>query len=465
MTGTRRYPIWLTVVPIASLILAACGGGGAGQSPGAEETGAAATEGAAAPSGTTLVGGCPEDGTVVTFWTTHTSPTDITGLTAMVEAYNAQAEGTCAEMIQVPGSETDVAKLLTAVRGGIGPDVYMLDRFTVAERAANGALTELPQAAEMEDQYIEFAWAEVVFEDTPYGLPFDTDARALWYRADLLEAAGADITPLDAANGPATLEEVEAIADAFTTEDADGNYVNMGFVPWVNQGWHYTWGFTHGGVFADLEACEVTPTDAGVVAGYQYLYDFAAERDPEKVARWVSSNYPPNTPDPENPLYTGTLGMAISGDWVISHIGEYLPEGGDLRATWIPVPNEGDESATWAGGWSFVIPQGAREPDAGWEFMQFMAGPEGQRIYVQDTAHQSTLNELIAEESLFEGQHTFFRDLLEVANSRPPLPVGALYWDALTTAMGEVQLNESTPEEALQRVADEVQPELDQFCG
>ena len=50
-------------------------------------------------------------------------------------------------MTIVPGSETDVAKLITSIRGGVAPDVYMADRFTVAQRAAEGVLAELPASA------------------------------------------------------------------------------------------------------------------------------------------------------------------------------------------------------------------------------------------------------------------------------------------------------------------------------
>jgi len=43
----------------------------------------------------------------------------------------------------VPGSETDAAKLMTAVRSGVGPDVAVLDRFTIAQRASTGLLSDL----------------------------------------------------------------------------------------------------------------------------------------------------------------------------------------------------------------------------------------------------------------------------------------------------------------------------------
>ncbi|MFP5353622.1 MAG: hypothetical protein ACLGIK_00480, partial [Gemmatimonadota bacterium] len=42
-------------------------------------------------------------------------------------------------------------------------------------------------------------------------------------------------------------------------------------------------GFAFGGVFFDEAACEVSPTDDGVVAGHQYLYDFAKAGGPQEI--------------------------------------------------------------------------------------------------------------------------------------------------------------------------------------
>ena len=86
--------------------------------------------------------GCNSGTTLATFWTSHTPP-DSDSLKNIVTAFNKQSNSTCVKLVQVPGSETDIAKLTTAVRGGTGPDVYMLDRFTVAERAAAGVLEDL----------------------------------------------------------------------------------------------------------------------------------------------------------------------------------------------------------------------------------------------------------------------------------------------------------------------------------
>jgi multiple sugar transport system substrate-binding protein len=112
-----------------------------------------------------------------------------------------------------------------------------------------------------------------------------------------------------------------------------------------------------------------------------------------------------------------------------------------------------------------VIPEGAQNPEGAFEFLQYIAGDEGQRVYVTETSHLPTLESLAAEEGLLDERHQFFADLLPNAQSRPPLPVGALYWDELSTAWQATYLNETEPADALQTVQDRVQPQLDAFCG
>jgi multiple sugar transport system substrate-binding protein len=404
---------------------------------------------------------CAADATEVKFWTSHTPPAS-DSLANIVNAFNQANPDICVKMTIVPGAETDVTKLLTSIRGGVAPDVYMADRFTVPERAANGVLAELPaEAAGMSGDFLEFAWAETQYQGKTYALPFDTDARALFYNKDMIEAAGQDASKLDIKNGAATIADVVAIADAITEKDDSGNYTTMGFVPWPDQGWHYTWGFAYGGSFADLDACKVTPTDDGVVAAYQFLYDWAKDHDPEKVQRWVTTNYPPQLPTQQNPFINGKVAMVITGDWRIAEMAQYAPDT-NYAFTLIPVPNEGDESATWAGGWSAALIPGSQHPDEAVKFMEYFTGEEGQRVYTKETGHLPTLKSLLDDDSLYDEQHLVFRQLLDVAHNRPPLAVGALYWDNLTTAMDAVTLNTKEPMPALQEVQDTVQPELDQ---
>ena len=80
----------------------------------------------------------------VTFWTTATQP-DLTPCRRSSTTSTARTSDVQAELAPKVGGETDTTKLMTAVRGGVGPDVYMLDRFIVAQRASEGVLQDLSE--------------------------------------------------------------------------------------------------------------------------------------------------------------------------------------------------------------------------------------------------------------------------------------------------------------------------------
>jgi multiple sugar transport system substrate-binding protein len=473
---------WLVAALSMVLVVSACGtattspsGSAAASAPASAPAASgspAATSSAAAaesPLPSAITGAaCKADAKVVKFWTSHTPP-DSDVLAKIVEAFNAANPDICVKMTIVPGRETQIAKLLTAIRGGVAPDVYMVDRFTIAQRASEGVVVELPGGADLASQYLPFAWAETQFEGKTYALPFDTDARALWYNKDLITAAGEDPAQLDISKGAPTIDLVTKIADKINKKDSSGNYDVMGWIPGgpgqggtpgaFDQGWHYTWGFDYGGSFADMAACKVTPTNPGVVAGYQFMYDWAKAHDPQAVSRWVTTNLPPNPPAASNPFWTGKLAMTISGDWRIAEQAKYAPTG-HYGFTYIPVPKAGDPTSTWAGGWSMALIPNSTAAEQATKFIKYIAGPDGQKVYTKESTHLPTLNALLTDASLYDPQHAVFLDLLKTAKNRPPLSVGGAYWDALTSAQGSVELNTKTPEVALKEVEDAIQPQL-----
>ena len=465
----RRLLIAITVL---ALVATACGSDG-GATTTAADTGTTAadtstTEGeattTAAATETTAAAGGEAD---VVFWTGSSDPVDVAALQKIVETFNGLG-GSTAELVQVTGAETEATALITAVRGGTGPDVYMLDRFTVAQRAADGLLEDLTQFDPNPlEGHVAFAAEEATFEGKAYALPSDTDTRALYYNIGLLEEAGIDPAELDPANGPVTWDRVMEIANQLNEEDADGNYTRVGFIPWQTwsngQGWHYTFGFSWGADFYDEAGCRVTPDDPNNVEAFQWVYDQAAALDVEKTSAFVAADQPQDLPPEQQYFYSEKVGFLISGDWLIAGLAKYAPDM-NYGITYLPVPEEGMESSTWAGGWSMVIPEGAKNPEGAWEFLQYIAGEEGQRIYSKDSSHLPTFESLATEEGLLDERHAFFASLLPQAKSRPPLPVGALYWDELTTAWQATYLNEQTPAEALASAAERTQQQLDQFC-
>jgi len=412
-----------------------------------------------------------QEKTPVVFWTASTDQS-LDSQQRIVDEFNAQSDTVEVTLEQIPpGEVTDSARLITAVRGGTGPDVYMLDRFIVAERAATGLLQDLTQLLEDNgadpslSDHIGFAAAEATYEGAPYALPFDTDVRALYYNRTLLSEAGADLEAFDAANGPMTWDALQESANMANIDNESGdNFAQMGFVPYFNQAWHYTYGFSWGADFFDEEACEVTPNSEEMIAACQWVYDYCAELDPSKVQAFIQAAMRPGAPPQEYPYFQNRLATMVTGDWAIAQHREYAPDM-DYGITYLPVPEDGMESATWAGGWSHVIPEGAQQPEAAIEFLLFSCGEPGQRIYTEDTAHIPTLLALQEDQSLFDERHQFFvNELLPTTNNRPPLPVGARYWDDMTAAWQQIYLNEQEPEAALTNAKDATMTLLAPFC-
>ncbi len=410
--------------------------------------------------------GCNAGTKQALFWTSHTPP-DTDSEQNIVNNFNKQSKTTCVKMVAVPGSETDIAKLTTAVRGGTGPDIYELDRFTVAERAAAGVLTDLSSfgATDLASNYLDFAWKEALFKGKPYALPDDTDARVLYYNKDMLQAAGADASQLDISKGAPTVAAVRTLASKLNKK-TNGKYTVVGFDPRLNQGWHYTWGFAYGGSFFDAASCKVTPDDPKIVKAFKDMFwDWAGSLGVNDLQTFESTYAPdtPPLPQAQDAFITSHLGMVVSGDWMIGLLQKYAPNL-HYGITYIPVPNQGDTPATWAGGWSVVIPKGAKNAQGGWEFMKYFAGPDGQRTYTKETTHMPTWKSLLTDDSLFPGDHKLFVQQLSVAHSRPALPVGAFYWDQLTIAQSAAEHHSKDPGAALKAAADATNAKLQQYC-
>jgi multiple sugar transport system substrate-binding protein len=370
----------------------------------------------------------------------------------------------------VPGSETDVAKLMTAVRSGAGPDIAVVDRFTVAQRAATGLLVDLTpliakEGKDLSQEYSEAPWQEVLYQKKVYALPTNTDARVLFYNKQLLKEAGIDLSEFDPAKGPIDPQRFKEIAFKLNQTDSSGAYTRIGFVPWLEQGWGYTWGYAFGGSFFDFANCKVTATDPGVVKGYQFLYDWAKALDPQKARTFVDTYWQwPSVgtlPDSQMPFFTGKVAFVITGNWIFATMKDVAPNL-DYGVTYIPAPN--GQKTSWSGGWSVGILQGAKNVEAAYQLLRFVTGEEGQTLLAKEASSLPTLKALLQRKDLFAPEYEFFLNLLPVSKSRPPIPVGALYWDKLKEAQEAVITNSQMPEPALKMVVDAVQPQMDRFC-
>lgn len=418
-----------------------------------------------------LISACsltPRDPKEVDYWTMDSGDIGLPAEQAIVDAFNKSQTQYHVKLIVVPGGITDLSQLMPAVRGGTGPDVFYLDRFTVSQFAAIGLLQNLKPFIQKDDpnlkqKYLPFAWDEVSFRNDPYALPFNTDARVLFYNKDALQKAGIDISALDPSHGPVTLDQLQQIASKFNHKDAHGSYDRLGFVPWQDQASPTTWGINNGAQFFDYKTCQLTMTEPAMVNALKVQYDWAGQLGKDQVDTFYATYAPKDAPPTVDPFFSGNLAMTISGNWYLQNLQQYAPKV-HYGVTYIPVANAGDKPTTWSGGFALAIPQGSHNTDGAYQFMRFVTGADGQRIYTKMTKGLPTWNDLLSDKSLFPGNLEFFSQILKFSRARVPLPVGADLWDQLSNAQDKMVLHADTPINALKIVQHRVQPELQQYC-
>jgi len=309
----------------------------------------------------------------VTFWSSDTAVLDMQAFQQIVTEFEQANPTIHVKLVGQPvEAQGDNSSIVTAVRGGQPPDVYLTDRFTVNQQAATGLLTDISPYIQQDDptlsqQYLPYAWNEVKYENGVYGLPMETDARALFYNKTLFEQAGINPDIMDPSHGPLTLSELENISFKLDKTDARGNYTQLGFVPWVDEGYAVTWALDYGANFFNNSTCQVTATEPAMIDSLTFLHDWAQRLGYQKASTFQATYLPPNAPPSQTPFFTGHVAMQLSGTWNIQLLQEYAPKL-DYGITYVPVTHAGQSPFTWSGGYGLVMPKGAHNPTDAYKF-------------------------------------------------------------------------------------------------
>lgn len=300
--------------------------------------------------------------------------------------------------------------------------------------------------------YYSFAWEEANYEGRLYALPHDTDDRALYYNKKVFREAG-----LDPEKPPKTIAEMDAMADKITKKDARGRLERIGLIPWLSQGWLYTWGWVFGGEFYDPKTRKVTANDPKIVAALEWMVSYAKKYDVAVIDSF-SAAFGSEAMDP---FLVGQLGMVVTGDWNLALIDKYAPDL-EFGVVSFPIP-PGGKLSTWAGGWSIAVPKGAKNPREAFEWASWFCGPKGQLLYCVATAHIPTIKEAAQDPAFWEGNHKVFMELLPYARYRPVIPEGDLLWVELASATDQARHLVKPSKQLLDEVTAKVNKALEKW--
>ena len=394
--------------------------------------------------------------TEVTYWYPHGIPVDQGALKKAVELFNQQNPDikVIGEFVGGSGSGQGITdKLMIATSGGNPPDVVLFDRFMVGQWADQGLFENLSNLARADkvtkDLFYELAWQEANFKGNLYALPFDTDNRVLYYNKKMFREAG-----LDPEKPPRSIKELEEYATKLTKREGN-RYQVIGFIPWLSQGWLYTWGWAFGGQFQDPKTGRITANDSAIVKALEWQTTYAKQYGIEAI-----TNFSTASGGDINPFAAEMVAMMISGPWEIAGFQVNAPDL-DYGVSYIPTPT-GTNFNSWAGGWSYVIPKGAKAKEAAFKFAMFMTVGEGARIYGEDTSHFMTKKDLNEQFKWVQKdpRYKIFIELFPKSFCRPVIPKGQLLWDELATATDNALHGKGTPKVLLDKVTTKVNKEL-----
>jgi multiple sugar transport system permease protein len=414
-----------------------------------------------------------------------------------------------------PDTTTDGQRLLTAIAGGVPPDMMMFDRFAIPEWAARGALTELtpflahqrPHDPYRIDLSEDYPWT---VEEGSYrkpgtsgkaglfGIPATVDCRLLFCNANQLRQVGMVDPRTGQPRPPRTWKELRALAKRLTIVDqATGRLVRLGFAPNVGNSWLYMYAWQAGGELLSRDGTKVTFDTPPVRRALRFMVDLFD--DAGGVAKVNSFESSFQEAGPLDPFLTGEVSMKIDQTWALQQMINWKP---DLDFLTSPAPMPADRLAagakpiTWSGGMSYIIPKGAREADGAFKLIQFLTSsriyrflqqadresmaaegrlylptPDPNRKHFEELESQWVSNDPKVPLRIKQA-YVVIKQMLPRARIRPPSPIGQVLWNQQVRAMdaainhvySETVKNEDAEvEHALATAQRAAQAELDAF--
>ncbi|MGI8907920.1 MAG: extracellular solute-binding protein [Candidatus Sumerlaeaceae bacterium] len=376
----------------------------------------------------------------------------------------------------------DRQKLMTAVVSGKPPDLLWMDRFTMAGWASRGVFRALDDLYERDhidraDLY-KACLDECMYQGKTYGLPWDTDSRALWCNMDLLEEAGYK-------EPPKNWDELKEMAIKLTKRTPEGKFQQIGFAPMIGNAWLYIYGFQNGGEFMSADGTRCTLADpriAEALAWMKEVYDGLGGAKP--IMDFQTASQAEGAADP---FRSNRIAMQITENSALDYMAKFRP---DMRLYVGPPPSpEGKPIVSWSGGFCWAIPKDATATDEAWTLTKYLATPAAwdRYIHFQEVANKAkaaevgttqsftiprlscsrkvnTLQIQYAETHLPKTIADAFRahvTLLDNCRFRPVTPVGSQLWDEQARATNNVLYDNKSPGEALKYGQMSVQRELD----
>lgn len=379
-------------------------------------------------------------------------------LQTVVDEFNRSQKGIRVKLIP----NTNLEKQLVVIAGGSGLDIgYVawsnvpglvekkvalpLDDFLADPKSALKAADFIPAALELGR-----------IEGVQYGLPMTVDIKMMFYNTDILDEKGIPI--------PETAGQFQEMQRRVFDKSADGKIRRLGFFPeypWLSIG---LWELVFGGRYYDPIKREVTPDDPRNILGIKFMlfpyqtFGFAAVRAFQQSwgGYWTSND----------PFVTGRLAATADGEWLPLMLSQLAP-GLRYRIAPLPYPDDRPDlkySSLIEPGMLFVAAN-TKHPREAWKFLEYLESAEQTVRICAGKGSLPHLRTVLTDSRLWTGTAPGMKEFvwyLHSPNMRtfPNLTITSQYMSAIWTELQGVFSGQQTPEAAMRRVKEQIQPLL-----
>ncbi|RLQ90308.1 ABC transporter substrate-binding protein [Planomicrobium sp. Y74] len=397
-----------------------------------------------------------EGKTVVDFWSFWGSEIRRPIIDKIVADFNASQDEIEVKHTYSPWGDI-WTKELAAIAAGNPPDVVINDINATAIRGKENQAMNLSEFIDddFSDKFYPELWNATLYEGDSYGIPFNTDTRVLFYNKDTFEEVG-----LDPEDPPETWEELEEYAAKLDVKNGD-DYDRLGFYPLWGVGYD-VWLLNANGENYFGADNNVDTVNINTETNVEVLNWLKSWRD--RIGEDVVNSYQAQIDSQQgNPFFSGDLAMLVQQPTFYTQISEYAE---DLNFGVAPLPEyePGNGHTSWGGGFVAEIPEGSSDPEAAWEFIEYLTGAEAQEYWaVQNFDNVANIEaaEAAAQSDEFseEGQMVYQIAVESMENTLlTPAPVEAPgFYNYINPHVDEFFLGSMTAEEALAQAQADVE--------
>jgi len=384
------------------------------------------------------LGGCDSEEVkpvVIDFWAMGREGESVQ---ALLPEFERRYPGVQVDVQQIPWSAAH-EKLLTAYAGDALPDIFQLGNTWIPEFVALNAVDDLTErfATHMPaDDFFPGVLETNRLDGKLYGVPWYVDTRLIFYRTDLLQAAGYEQPPRAWHDWWAAMERIKANLGANRYAIlAPFNEWQMPVILALQLGSPL---LRDGSRYGDFRG------EAFRRAFSLYVGLFRKGWAPVMGEMQVGNLY--------QEFCRGLFAFYLSGPWNIGEFSRRLPD--EMIGRWatapMPAPDDHYPGASLAGGASLVIARTAANKEAAWKLIQFLAEPARQAEFYGLTGDLPPRKAAWEAEVLATNAHArAFRTQLERVIPLPRIPEWERIADKIAHYAEKTIRGEFREEEAL----------------